>query len=71
MLNVLFLILLFMIFGKILVFAVKAVWGISKILVSVILLPLFLVGLLVKGLLVIAFPALVIIGLLSLFGLRD
>ena len=60
-----------MVFGKIFVFAVKAAWGISKIIVSVILLPLFLVGLVIKGLLAIAFPVLVIIGLLSIFGLRD
>ncbi len=71
MLKLLFLILMFMVFGKIFVFAVKAAWGISKIIVSVILLPLFLVGLVIKGLLAIAFPVLVIIGLLSIFGLRD
>ena len=71
MLNILFLILLFMVFGKIFIFAVKAAWGISKIIVSVILLPLFLLGLVVKGLLAIAFPVLVIVGLLSIFGLRD
>ena len=71
MLKILFLILLFMVFGKIFVFAVKAAWGISKIIVSVILLPLFLVGLVMKGLLTIAFLALLVIGVLSIFGLRD
>lgn len=71
MLKILFLILLFMVFGKILVFAIKATWGLSKIIVSVILLPLVLVGLVIKGLFAIALPILAIIGLFALFGLRD
>ena len=42
MLTFIFTIFMFLIFGKILVFAVKAAWGISKIIASVVLLPLFL-----------------------------
>ena len=71
MLKFLFLILWFMVFGKIFIFSVKAAWGLSKIIVSVILLPLFLIGLVLKGLLMIAFPVLVMIGLFSIFALKD
>lgn len=71
MLAFLFTVLLFMVFGKILVFAIKATWGISKIVLSVVLLPLFLVGLVLKGLIAIALPVLLVIGLISLFALRD
>jgi len=71
MLNVVFMILMIMVFAKILKFAVKAAWGISKIVCSVILLPLALVVLVIKGLIEIAFPLLVIIACISLLAFRD
>ena len=40
MLTLLFTVLLFLVFGKILIFSVKAAWGISKIVCAVVLLPL-------------------------------
>jgi hypothetical protein len=71
MLTVIFSILSFVVFGKILIFALKAAWSISKIMVSLVLLPLFLVGLVIMGLIKIAFPLLVIIGVISIFALQD
>lgn len=71
MLTFVFTILMIIVFGKILGFAIKAAWGLSKIVCFVILLPLFLVGLVLKGLLEIAFPVLLVAGFLSLFVLRD
>ena len=71
MLTFLFFILMLAVFGKILGFAIKATWGISKIIFSVVLLPLFLVGLVLKGLLTLALPILVIIGIISLIALHD
>lgn len=71
MLTVLFMILMIIVFGKILKFAVKAAWGISKIVCSVILLPLALVALVIKGLIELAFPLLVIIACISLLTFRD
>ncbi|MCI6091282.1 hypothetical protein MR781_01800 [bacterium] len=68
MLTFIFTIFMFLIFGKILVFAVKAAWGISKIIASVVLLPLFLIGLVAVGLIKIAFPVLLIVGVISLFA---
>lgn len=71
MLGFLFTILLFVIFGKILLFAIKATWSIAKIIFFVVLLPLILVGLVLKGLITIALPVLLIIGVISLFRLHD
>lgn len=71
MLTLLFFILLLSIFGKILTFAIKATWGISKIVFSVVLLPLFLIGLVLKGLMSIALPVLIVVGIVSLFVLHD
>ena len=69
--TLLFIILLFMIFGKILVFAVKAAWSVSKILVSVVMLPAVLVFLVFFGLIKLALPLLLIVGIGSLLVLQD
>lgn len=66
MLTFIFIVLMFLIFGKILGFAVKAAWGITKIVCSVVLLPLFLVGLVLQGLIAIALPVLLVVGLVVL-----
>ncbi|WP_216696974.1 hypothetical protein [Anaerostipes faecalis] len=66
MLSILFGILMIMVFGKLLIFAVKASWGIVKILFTVAVLPLVLIGLVMGGLIYIAFPVLIIIGIISL-----
>lgn len=67
MLELLFIVLLILIFGKLLIFSIRAAWGIVSILFSVALLPLILVGLMLAGLMYIAFPILIIIGIVSLF----
>jgi hypothetical protein len=66
MLTLLFSILMIMIFGKILLFSIRAAWGLTRILFSVVLLPIFLVGLVLTGLLTVAFPILIFVGILSL-----
>lgn len=68
MLTLLFTILMFVIFGKLLIFAIKATWGITKILFTIVFLPLILVGLVAAGLLSLAFPLLLIVGVVSLFS---
>lgn len=67
MLALIFMVLLFMIFGKILIFAVKATWGITKIVCTVVLFPLILIGMVVGGFIKIALPVLLIVGVVSLF----
>lgn len=66
MLTLIFMILMVVIFGKIIGFAIKAAWGISKIVCTVVLLPLFLVGLVLVGLIKIALPVLLVVGIVSL-----
>ena len=68
MLTLLFAILMFVIFGKLLIFGIKVSWGITKILFTVVLLPIVLIGLVIAGFIYIAIPILVIIGLISLFS---
>ena len=70
MLALIFWILMMVVFGNILIFAVKMAWGITKVLFSLILLPFTLIFLVLGGLLKIAFPILAVIGLISLFTLR-
>ena len=66
MFTLLFIILMFLIFGKLIGFAVKAAWGISKIICTIVLLPLFLIGLVFAGLVGIALPILLVVGIVSL-----
>ena len=54
------------IFGKLFIFGVKAAWGISKLLLTVVFLPLILVGMVIGGLMSIAFPILIIVGIAAL-----
>lgn len=70
MLTLFFTILMLVVFGKIFGFALKATWGITKIIFSIVLLPLFLVALVFMGLIWVAFPVLIVIGLISLFTCR-
>ena len=65
MLELLFAICMLWVFGKMLVWGIKAAWGITKILFTIIFLPAILVGLVLGGLLYIAFPVLIIIGIVS------
>lgn len=71
MFELLFLILTIIIFWKILKFAIKMAWGISKIVCSVILLPIILFVLVLRGLIALAVPILVITTIVSLFVFRD
>ena len=48
MVTIVFFILMLMIFGKLLIFGIKAAWGISKFLLTVVLLPVILIGLALK-----------------------
>lgn len=66
MLSFLFTILMIVVFGKLIGFAIRATWGISKVIVTLVLLPMILIVLVLGGLLSIAFPILVIVGLIAL-----
>lgn len=67
MLTILFFVLFFMVFGKLVGFAFKATWGIMKVMFYIIFMPIILLALFMTGFVYIALPVLVIIGLVSLF----
>ena len=52
---------------KLFMFGIKASWGIMKLLCTVVLFPVILIGMVVGGLLYIAFPLLIIAGVIVLF----
>lgn len=66
MLTLLFVICMFGIFGKLIGLAFKMTWGIAKVLFTLVFLPVILVGLAMCGLLVVAFPLLIVVGIVSL-----
>lgn len=65
MLSLLFAICMIWIFGKVLLFGIKAAWGISKFLITIVLLPLILIGMVIGGLIYIAFPILIVVAVIS------
>ncbi len=71
MLTWIFGILMLIVFGRILLFALSATWSIAKVIFALIFLPLALVALVFNGLILIAFPVLIIIGLLTVFGVFE
>lgn len=72
MITLIFTIFMFLIFGNILMFAIRMAWGMTKVLFSLVFLPVFLIALVFAGLIKLAFPILAIIGLISIISLgRD
>lgn len=70
MLSFLFTLLMIVVFGKILFFAIKATWGIAKIIFTLVFLPVILIALVLSGLAFIALPVLIVIGILVFIILR-
>lgn len=70
MLTIIFIILMFGCFGKLIGLALKAAWGASKIAAVFVLLPIILIVMVIIGLVKIAIPVLLIIGAVSLFSKR-
>ena len=70
--TLLFFLLFVIVFGKMIGFAFRATWGLFKILLYIVFLPLILVGMVFGGLLYLAFPILIVVGIISLIsGLAD
>lgn len=68
MLTLLFIFLLFVVFGKLLALSIKATWGITKIIFTLVCLPVILIVLVIGGLIYIALPILIIVGIVSWLG---
>ena len=67
MFEILFMIGMLWVFGKLLVFGIRAAWGVTKLLFTVIFLPVVLFALVLGGLIALAFPLLIIIGIIIYF----
>lgn len=63
----LFMILMFFVFGKLFFFGLKAAWGLSKFVLTIILLPITLMVMVSCGLLYFAFVLLIVVGIISFF----
>ncbi len=63
----LFMILMIFVFGKLFFFGLKAAWGLSKFVLTIILLPITLMMMISAGLIYFAFIILIIIGIISFF----
>lgn len=61
----LFMILMFYIFGKLFFFGLKAAWGLSKFVLTIILLPITLMVMVSCGLLYFSFVLLIVVGIIS------
>lgn len=68
MLSLLFAICMIWFIGKFFIFGVKASWGILKLLCTVAFFPVILIGMVVGGLIYIAFPLLIIGGIIALIS---
>lgn len=70
MLTLLFIVLILAVFGKLLGFAIKAAWGVTKIVFTIVLFPLALIAMVLAGMFYIVLPILIIVGLISMFALK-
>lgn len=68
MLTLLFSICMLWVFGKLFIFGVRAAWGISKFLLTVVFLPVILIIMVAGGLISLAFPILIVIGIVGMFA---
>lgn len=70
MLTILFFVLMAVIFGRLAYFAIRLAWGFTRVLFTLIFLPLMFVGAILGGLIRLAFPLLIIVGIISLIKVR-
>lgn len=70
MFTLLFFILMAVMFGKLTMLSIRAAWSVTKIIVCLVFAPLLLLVLVFAGLIYIAFPLLLIGGLIGLLASR-
>lgn len=63
-----FVILLTAIMWKLIMWSIRAAWGITKILLSIILMPAILIMMVCAGFVYLAIPILIIVGIVVLIG---
>ena len=68
MLTLLFIVLLFGVFGKLIHLAFKLAWGMTKILFTLIFLPIIVIGLAIAGFIYLSIIVLIVVGILAFIG---
>lgn len=71
MLSLLFTIMMFGVFGRLTVLALRMTWSITKVMLVLVFLPIILIVSVCGGLIRLAFPVLAIIGIISLFDRKQ
>ena len=66
MLTLLFIILMIAVFGKVIGIAIKAAWGLTKVLVTIVFLPIILIVMAVSVFMTLSVIALIIGGIIAL-----
>jgi len=66
MLTMLFVFMMFAVFGKLIAFSFRAAWGLTKCLLWLVFLPVIIIGVFAAGLVYLALPVLIIVGIISL-----
>lgn len=66
LLTLIFVLLLVSIFGKLFFWSIKAAWGITKILLTIVVFPVILIGVFAAGLSYLAIVVLIIVGIVTL-----
>ena len=61
--TLIFIILMMVVFGKLIILAMKAAWGITKVLVTIIFFPLVLIGMVFAGAIYLAIGLLIVCGI--------
>ena len=68
MLGIVFIVALIWVSAKMLIWGIKAAWGIARVIVTIVLLPLFIIGLAWIGLFYVSIAVLIIAGIVALVG---
>ena len=68
MLSIIFIVALVWVAVKMLIWGIKAAWGIARVVVTIVLLPLFIIGLAWIGLFYVSIAVLIIAGIVALVG---
>lgn len=68
MLTLIFYIALFYVAIRMLIWGIKAAWGIAKIIAFVVLLPVLIIGLALAGMLMLAFGLIVLMAIIATIG---
>jgi hypothetical protein len=64
----LFSVMMISVFGRLIIWGIRAAWGIGKMIFSLIFLPIVLIGLACTGMIYIALVVLIICGIVTLIG---